>query len=1066
MNAYNMDTYTIVNSSSSLNLPEDPRSLFYSDSGLPIRVVTAGELPQQWLFRPISIIKPGSKHLVYSGNSYEFERGDRRVLTMLRPDAQRSLLWAFKQDAGSDQRGEVPQSEGMLDKQKKITDLSMLSEKMAEQTDRQGSIFPPLTSGHVGCHGFKLHKVASKHRSIKAYPEVICHINPGAMHAGYIFDPRREGDFKRIVEIMDSILAMEEANGNGDSQAFQEPVTLCPYDSYRGRLLAPQKLDRSSIQRIQDNARTLYEYERFMGMKGKLFGLLAQSGCERFLSLLQDIPENVKVVGRAGDSFDVIKLRQAIDQLDACSFHRLLSAVDETQPDQIGLPESLLNRLFALLVITGDEWCKAYKAQKCILHYIRRERRDSLMKTVFPNQAEICRTLFRYGLFFPVIDCCERFSAYNPLVVCLMVANGTRVIFKNFSRTDILEGNLSLLINAYLFRDANLLTEEEAVNVRYEVLWDAVCYGVDNSPLEPDQIKQRFKTVVGGLENYFYTQLLETDYPPYLQLARNECRKHLGSELSDYYLTDIDGSELKSFLATHLSPRRYNDEQLQRHFAWQSSIGEMAVHEVSWGSLNYFGQFYRMVTMGAVTRRVGDGKATGWLTSLLASPPGFDPSEFKRVGQYRAITQTAGQHYYQYHHWSKALSIATRGVEYVHRRFHGIDHALRAQMATEFLVEVLPFYNEPFRELLTTHPQLPELLGIAELYHDAVAEDEPKYMEELRGAELFERDMRALNVYPDELIAMVAAALRNKNSNDMSPVLPPFTADGQCSDDELLLRRVLRFGDVVEMLRLLPLRENFLEVTDSFVDPVFVRKGSPTFDPQAIELLSVVNDQNFTRLIKAALLTFRDLACLTGGWHIRSDNPVAVRYRLPVCNQQRRLLVEQSPDPYTLMREVLDDLVRLAIAQKAGISSCANKHMERQLDESTPPDCWDATTGVAGTYRKLHSEGELRQVRVPDGMTLGEKICFAAASELPYSDRLALFYHTGCAIEDEIARLRRDGINPATGTPSQFELEQMYENPDSLGRQILADRGVVVQQAEHDGKTHYRMEISRDGTLL
>lgn len=1064
LNAYKMDSHTIINSSSSSNLPDDPRSFFYSDSGLPIRLITAGELPQQWLFRPISIIKPGSRHLVYCDNTYEFERGAGRVLTMLRPDAQRSLLWAFKKDVGSNQRGEPVHADRRLDKQKKITDLSMLGEKMVEQKDRQGSIFPPLTSGHVDCHGFKLHKEASEHRSVKIYPEVICHINPRAMHAGYIIDPKREGDFQRIVEIMDSILAMERANGNGDSQAFQEPVTLCPYDSYRGRLLAPQKLDRSSIQTIQENASALYQYERFMGMKGKLYDLVAQSGCERFLSLLQDIPEHVKKFGRFRSNFDVPQLKQAIEQSDARRFHHLLSAVDERQLDQIGLPESLMHHLIYVLLFNCCEYFNAHDAKKCILHYIQWDHRSSLMETVFLNQAEICRTLFRHGLFFPVIALCERFSAYNPLVVCLLVANGTRVMFKNSLRTNISEGNLSVLINAYIFRDANLLTEEEAVNIRYEVLWDAVCYGENNSPLEPDQIEHRFRSVISGLLEYFHIQLLDTGYPPTFstyQLAREECWKHVGSELSDYYFKDFDGSELKSFLATRLSSQRYNDEQLHRHFAWLSDSGAVAAPDIPKTIICFLGKCYQGVRIRAVTKAAGQDKDTGWLTSLLTTPPDFDPSEFERVGRYRAITRTAGQHYYQYHHWSKALSIATRGVEYVHRRFHGIDHALRAQMATEFLVEVLPFYNEPFRELLTTHPQLPELLGIAELYHDAVAEDEPKHMEELRGAELFERDMRALNVYPDELIATVAAALRNKNSNETSPVLPPFTADGQCSDDELLLRRVLRFGDVVDMLRLLPLRENFLEVTDRFIDPVFVPNDSPTFDPQAIELLSVVNDQNFTRLIKAALLTFRDLACLTGGWHIRSDNPVAVRYSLPVCNEQRRLLVEQSPDPYALMREVLDDLVRLAIAQKAGISSCANKHLKRKLDGSTPPDCWDKTTGVAGTYRKLHSEGELRQVRVPDGMTLGEKICFAAASELPCSDRMALFYVTGRGIDNEIARLRRDGIKPATGTPSQYELEQMYENPGSLGRQILADRSIVVQQAEHDGRTYYRMTKNR-----
>ena len=1065
-----MDTHTVSNNSSSLNFPDDLRSSFYSDSGLPIRVVTAGELPQQWLFRPISIIKPGSRNLVYFDNAFAFNfgRGAGRVLTILRPDAQRSLLWAFKEDVGSNPRGEPGHADGMLDKQKKITDLSMLCEKMAEQKDRQGSIFPPLTSGHVGCHGFELHKAAGRHRSIQIYPEVICNINPRAMHVGYIFDPRREGDFKRIVEIMDSILVMEEANGNGDSQAFQEPVTLCPYDSYRGRLLAPQKLDRSSIQTIQENASALYQYERSMGMKGRLYDLLAQSGCERFLSLLKDIPENVKIFGRFGYSFDVIKLKQAIGQWDASSFHHLLSAVDERLLDQIGLPESLMHQLIYVLVFTTREWCDASDAKKCILHYIQWDRRNSLMTTVFPNQAKICRTLFRHGLFFPVIDLCERFSAYNPLVVCLLVANGTRVMFENWARTDILEGNLSLLINAYIFRDANLLTEEEAVNVRYEVLWDAVCFGVDNSPLGSDQIKQRFQSVVGGLENYFYTQLLETGNPPIfstMQLAREECRKHLGSELSDYYFKGIDGSELKSFLATRLSSQRYNDEQLHRHFAWLSGIGNIAGPDLPWRNMNFLGKCYQNVRLCAVTKAVGDDKDTGWLTSLLTTPPDFDPSEFKSVGQYRAITQTAGQHYYQYHHPSKAPLIATRGVEYVHRRFHGIDHAVRAQMATEFLVEVLPIYSEPFRELLKTHPQLRELLGIAELYHDAVAEDEPKNMEELRGAELFERDMRALKAYPDDLIAMVAAALRNKNSNEMSPVWPPFTADDRCPDDELLLRRVLRFGDVVEMLRLLPLKEH--SVSDSFVvNPVFVPDDPRTFDPQAIELLSVVNNQDFTRFIKAALLTFRDLACLTGGWHHHSDNPVTARYGLQVNNQQRRLLVEQSPDPYTLMREVLDDLVRLAIAQKAGISPCVNGHKEYKHDWSSLPDCWDKTTGVAGAYRKQHSEGELRQVCVPDGMTLGEKICFAAASELPCSDRLALSCVTSCGIENEIARLQRDGIKPATGTPSQYELKQMYEKPDSVGRQILADRSIVVQQAEHDGRAHYRMEISRDEALL
>ena len=261
------------------------------------------------------------------------------------------------------------------------------------------------------------------------------------------------------------------------------------------------------------------------------------------------------------------------------------------------------------------------------------------------------------------------------------------------------------------------------------------------------------------------------------------------------------------------------------------------------------------------------GKDVDWLTALLATPPSFDRREFARVGRYRAITQTAGQHYYQYHHPNSVPNITTNGAEYVHRQYHGIDHALRTQMATEFLIEILPFYHKPFQQLLATYPDLPELLKIAELYHDAVAEDEPKNTEELRAAELFERDMRSLNEYPNELITLVATALKNKNSNEMSTVQTPFTADDQCSPEELLLRKVLRFGDVVDILRWVPLPKNFLEVKGSFAaDPEPTPREPDTFDPQAIELLAVINNPLFTRMIKAALLTFRDLAALTGGF--------------------------------------------------------------------------------------------------------------------------------------------------------------------------------------------------------
>ena len=42
----------------------DPHFSFYSGIGVSVRVVTAGKLSDKWLYRPISVIKPGSNRVV------------------------------------------------------------------------------------------------------------------------------------------------------------------------------------------------------------------------------------------------------------------------------------------------------------------------------------------------------------------------------------------------------------------------------------------------------------------------------------------------------------------------------------------------------------------------------------------------------------------------------------------------------------------------------------------------------------------------------------------------------------------------------------------------------------------------------------------------------------------------------------------------------------------------------------------------------------------------------------------------------------------------------------------
>ena len=1042
-----------------VSISDDPYSAFYSGSGLPVRVVTAGKLPQVSLYRSISAIYPGSPSVVCHSDFQKFQKGPHRVVTILKPDQKLTLLWGFKVDAATDEIGE-PWSKIPPGTTKKITDPNILREKRAEQKLREEStLFLPYTSGHIHCDGFRLHK-KTPHYIGNSYPELICYLNPQQQHGGYLLDLKREASFQRISEIMDNVLVMENANGNGNCDAFQELVTLCMYDSYRGILLPPEQLDRATVEKIRENANALSQYESSTGMEGKLYDLLAQSGCDRFLALLKDIPDKVKVVAEARMRFPLKELEEAIEQSDADRFHNLLSSVDETLLNQIGLPEHLLTLLLHTPVMTGAQWSDSQRANQFVLQHISNKRLNHLMTDTFPKQARICRTLLKHGLFVPVIGWCRYFSPCNPLVVCLLVAHGTRAQYIPEGRICV-EGALAQLYDANEFLSNGLLTEKEAKQIRHDVLLHALCFGEESLPLSHDEIKDNFELLVRELREHFLKMsgAGESPTPEELTEANEMCRKLLGEELwNSHCSSNVDGAWLRVFLEQGLSPQRYSDDELRRHLDWQKQKGSNKF-SAAFGLAYLLGKVYN-TDNSAVIRAVSDkGKDVDWLTALLATPPSFDRREFARVGRYRAITQTAGRHYYQYHQPNSVPNITTNGAEYVHRQYYGIDHALRTQMATEFLIEILPFYHQPFRQLLDTYPDLPELLKIAELYHDAVAEDEPKEAQELRSAELFERDMRSLNEYPDKLITLVATALKNKNSNKMSPVQTPFTADDQCSREELLLRQMLRFGDVVDILRRVPLPKNFLEVKGSFAaDPEPTPKEPDTFDPQAIELLAVINNPLFTRMIKAALLTFRDLAALTGGWHLESSNPAADRYQLEVDNQQRRLLIEHSHDPYTQMREVLDDLVRLEIAKEADISTCLDQdgHRDYANNRSTP-NCWDKTTGAAGAYRKLHSELELRQVRVPKEMTLSEKVCFASQSELPDAERLALSFVTRLGIDGEMNRLRQEGIQPATGTPSQGELQKIYERPDSIGASILADRGIAVQRAEHQGKTYFRM---------
>ncbi|WP_257283421.1 hypothetical protein [Endozoicomonas sp. SESOKO1] len=1042
----------------------DPVSLF-NDGRLMLRAVDARKGKWHgWETKPVTVLSPRCRNPL--SEDLEKKSGFLArpwVVTMLRPVDAVKLVWAYKRDAWTDDKGDCQSSFTQHKPLKKITDLTTFDTKMEEM--HRKSIFRLTTSGRIDSSGYLLHQSSQRKNTDKTYPEVICQLNFGLMHCGYLLDFTRESTFERVAGMMQNILLLELEDNASGHEEFRQPVQLSVFDRERGALFPPLKLQRHEVEAISANARAFSEYAHAMGQDITLFKVLSQSGGDRFLQLLIHIPDSVKAVAETEKNLDQIKILTTPELLKSSSLPELLAAIEHARLLNVNLPVRFLTDIVYTRTIYRFEIAEFKDLKKYFCQEMDLLPADRLqqLESMFARQAVLCRKALTNRLFVPILLNGNTRAGYNPLVTCLLIAHGTRINFQN----DTNQGFeiLCLLMAARYFCQKHWLTGNEVRIIRHEILWQLLCsettltvnhfVGINLGQMAPpEKTLNNFNTLIGNLKTLLAGQSAAT-----ANWAEDQCRELIGKEIFDrfYLYNQANGQKLQDYLQSGLSPQRFNDEQLMDHIRYMTTI---PLPEEELGSpIEFCQKLYRVNDFCVIRLPDKEAGQSEWLNEFLTTPPTFVQSELDRIGHYAAITRIAGRHYYQNPHPNKAKFILAggAGIKTAFRKVHGLDHALRTQLATEFITEVLPRFHPPFKELVKSQPLLPELLSIAELYHDAVAEDEHKDVEERRAAELFQRDMQGLHRYPDELIDLVARALKNKNSNKMQPVTAPFTSDQQCPAEELLLRQVLRFGDTVDILRVIPSRADFptIRLTPGATEP----ENNHHFNPEAIELLGVVNNPEFTLLIQAALLSFRNLACITGGWHHEDTNPFTTKYQLPVDNDQRRLLIEQASDPQLCLRENLDDLVRLAMAEKAGISPCLNDHPKRS-DNPPMPDCWDPQTGSAGVYRKLHNEQELRQIALPQNMTLAEKIVVAADELNGDLDNTASWLSPDIrnSMQSEIARLQQNGIRPAIGTPSQSELEQIFRQPECPGARILNERGLAVVSTEHEGRTVYRMK--------
>lgn len=406
----------------------------------------------------------------------------------------------------------------------------------------------------------------------------------------------------------------------------------------------------------------------------------------------------------------------------------------------------------------------------------------------------------------------------------------------------------------------------------------------------------------------------------------------------------------------------------------------------------------------------GENPDLGWLREL------YDYAPVTHGKSYRDLAQLAVRHYYRTPHPGQSEKLVWRKdkMPALLREDHGVDHVTRTQILAEALLELFARHDQDYRDMLEAYPGLCELIPLAMVYHDVVAEVEPKAEEEARAAEFFERDIRASGRYPEELVTLVASALRNKNTNTFREVTVPFVADNECSTQERMVRHLLRLPDSIDIIRVLAIPENW-------TIPSRTRHQAMVFDAGLMDLPGkMLTDPDFRKTFEDLMEGAKNLAYVSGG-KPKLDNSSSGSYlsrnNLQDCNQKRQLKVTRAVNSYDSVMSALDDNVRRAMARMAGLSTCQADHSREALEKNHRKASCLTTRQDRQSLSAIHSESELRQVRLPEQMTVLEKLLF----EQRGGDCLNPEMRN--KVESEVTRLRLHAIQPPLGTLTQDTLQ-------------------------------------------
>ncbi|WOG29126.1 hypothetical protein [Endozoicomonas sp. 8E] len=381
------------------------------------------------------------------------------------------------------------------------------------------------------------------------------------------------------------------------------------------------------------------------------------------------------------------------------------------------------------------------------------------------------------------------------------------------------------------------------------------------------------------------------------------------------------------------------------------------------------------------------------------------------------------QHYYRRPGPERVMASLYKFFPKTWKEQHSCSHALRARNNGLWYMELLERC-----QVHSFNPVEKSLLPLAIIYQNAAAEDVDKSAEKTRSAVYFKQDLAGH--FPEKLLDEVALAIVNME-NDIGG-----KADQNLTETVRWYLRILRFAVHMDFIRY-------------FVEPEFPGLATqPQFfntsdldlpHPWARDFTSEPDHKTeFQRHLEAAMHGAADLVQLTTtSPRDRRKNPYTEVYGLVPDSKKITLKFDRTAEPVQGMDRFIDDNVRRKIAKQAGIITCSDpSHKTCKADQNK---------GI--TYGIHNSWYDLRQVRVPAAMTLLEKMQFE-------HDPSLLSPATLQAIEEEVQRLKSEGIRMNTGTLTQETLDS------EKAQKVLEDRGITVisEQRRHFGADGFPKE--------